>query len=124
MLHNLRILIIIIYFNVSRPKIRLQDILTNFNHSTLMNDTYHSILKLSHVLYCILVIHYILKLYLFHNLFSCNCKEVQVDIHNKLSFQMFRISLVQTGTVCQLHYLLTVTLMHVYSYYLSCLLGY
>ena len=37
---------------------------------------------------------------------------------------MFRISLVQTGTVCQLHYLLIVTLMHVYNYYqlFACLL--
>ena len=30
---------------------------------------------------------------------------------------MFKISLVQTGTVNQLHYLLIVTLMHVYNYY-------
>ena len=51
--------------------------------------------------------------------------EVQVDIHNEFSFQIFRISLVQTGTVCQLHYLLIVTLMHVYNYYqlFACLLA-
>ena len=40
-----------------------------------------------------------------------------MDTQNKLSFQMFKISLVQTGTVNQLHYLLLVTLMHVYNYY-------
>ena len=36
-----------------------------------------------------------------------------MDTRNKLFFQMFKISLVQTGTVNQLHYLL----MHVYNYY-------
>ena len=37
---------------------------------------------------------------------------------------MFRIPLVQTGTICPLHYLLIVTLMHVYNYYqlFACLL--
>ena len=59
-----------------------------------------------------------------HNLFSCNCKAVQVDIHNEFSFQMFSIPLVQIGTICPLHYLLIVTLMHVYNYYqlFACLL--
>ena len=56
-------------------------------------------IKLSYVLYCIVDIRYNLKkkkkkLYLLHNLFSCNCKEAQVDTHNVLSFWMFRISLV------------------------------
>ena len=43
--------------------------------------------------------------------------KVQVDIRNKLSFQMFRIPLVQIGTICPLHYLLIVALMHVHNYY-------
>ena len=48
-------------------------------------------IKLSHVLYCNFSYSLYFKHYLLHNLFSCNCKEVQVDIHNERSFQMFRI---------------------------------
>ena len=81
--------------------------------------------QLSHI-YILYVSYslYFKNFILFHHLFSCNCKEVLVDICSELLFQMFRISLVQIGTVQQLHYLLKVTLMHAYSYYLSHLLGY
>ena len=57
------------------------------------------------------------QLCLLHNLFFCNCKAVQVDIRNEFLLQMFRIPLVQIGTFYPLHYLLIVTLMHVYNYY-------
>ena len=77
-----------------------------------------------------LVTHYNLNFTCFITCFSCNCIslqlqiEVQVNIRNKFSFQMFKISLVQMGTFNRLHYLLAVTLMHVYSYYLNHLLDY
>ena len=87
-------------------------------------------IKLSYVVYCILVIRYNFNFVCFITCFSCNWTslqlhiEVHVDIHNELSFQMFRIPLVQIGTICPLHYLLIVTLMHVYNYYqlFACLL--
>ena len=64
------------------------------------------------------------QLCLLHNLLFCNCKAVQVDICNEFLLQMFRIPLVQTGTIYPLHYPLIVTLMHVYNYYqlFACLL--
>ena len=45
-----------------------------------------------------------------HNLFSCNCKEVQVDTRNELSFQMFRISLVLLIIIGSHRYSLPITL--------------
>ena len=82
----------------------------------------HANCLMYYIIYWLFVI--ILKLYLFHNSFSCNCTEVLIDIRNESSFQMFNVSPVQISTVQQLHYLLKVTLMHAYSYYLSRLLGY
>ena len=90
-----------------------------------MNDTYRSIyIK---IVSCIMLcISYSLQfqLCLLYNLFFCNCKEVRDVIHNEFSFQMFRIPLVQIGTIGLLHYLLIFTLMHVYNYYqlFACLL--
>ena len=82
-----------------RPRICLHDILTNFNHShyEMMHAAVH--VSLSHVLYCILAIHYILNFTCFITHFYYNCIEVLVNICNKLSFQMFKISLVQMSTV-------------------------
>ena len=66
-------------------------------------------IKLSYVLYCILVIRYNLNFVCFITCFSCNWAslqlhiEVQVDIHNELSFQMFGISLVQPGIIDKLY---------------------
>ena len=63
-----------------------------------------------HVLYCILVIHYNFKLCLLHNLFSCNCKEVQIDTQNEFSFWMFRISLDSLIIIGSNRYSLPITL--------------